>query len=338
MRKSAVRETRTMTTERVQGYHEGGSYESRESYAWAGFKYPGLIPYRASDRTAYINTNGEKVDPKTAEVKPFVPAGIGLEIETGCDGIIGNEAYATVLKNVLLPILPEGFFKLQRDGSLRGKSTAEIISGIGTKEAWRNMYPALKQMYNDFFPLFGVHADADHGCGMHVNISRGLLGKTEETQTETAKKLLYFVNMYYSFSAVLFHRVGSTMYCGRMMTGNPAEMWAKIDRNFTEYTRVNDHSLCFNLSHWNAGRIEIRLPGGQEKFGTFRNTLEVVFHILPRLIKLNRADLDDFVKVFSGCNRYVWDRLRTNCRQAGVITEEALEAIRPTVDTETRYI
>lgn len=313
MRKSAVRETRTMQTERVQGYHEGGSWGGQE-YAYAGFKYAGLIPYRASDRTAYLDTNNNKVNPKTMEATPFNPLGFGLEIETGCDGILSDRAYATVLKNVLFPILPEGFFKLQRDGSLSGRSSAEIISGVATKEAWRNMYPALKQMFNEFFPLFDIHADAEHGCGMHVNISRGLLGKTEEAQTETAKKLLYFVNHNYNFCCKLFNRKGDTYYCSQMFSGSPSEMWAEIDRRFDGLKGENNHGLCFNLSHWDAGRLEIRLVGGQEKYGTFRNTMETIFFLLPRLIKLQRKDLDNLGKVFTGCNKYVYDRLSTRCR------------------------
>lgn len=334
MRKNAVNETKRISTDRVQGYHEGGSWTDSQSYAFAGFKYDGLIPYRASDRMHYIDGCGRKVDPKTREVKPFQPLGYGVEIETGCDGIIGNEAYATVLKNVLFPILPEGFFKLQRDGSLSGKSTAEIISGIATKEAWRNMYPAMKQMFNEFFPMFRVGADAAHGCGMHVNISRGLLGKAAESQTETAKKLIYFINKHYDFCAALFAREGSTYYCGQMYS---RPTWDNIDNDFSYYTDMNDHSLCMNLSHWDAGRLEIRLVGGQKQYGTFRNTMETIFFLIPRLIKLQRKDLDDFTKVFSGCNKYVFDRLKTKCRDTGKITDSQLETIRATVTDENYY-
>ena len=336
MRKNAVNETKRISTDRVQGYHEGGSWTDSQSYAFAGFKYDGLIPYRASDRMHYINGEGMKVDPKTREAKPFQPLGYGVEIETGCDGIIGNEAYATVLKNVLFPILPEGFFKLQRDVSLRGKSTAEIISGIGTKEAWRNMYPAMKQMFNEFFPMFSIGADSEHGCGMHVNLSRGLLGKTLEAQTETAKKIVYFINKHYKFCTALFAREGSTSYCGQMISAN-SDMWRTIDREFTEYTDMNDHSLCLNLSHWDAGRLEIRLVGGQKQYGTFRNTMEAIFFLIPRLIKLQRKDLDDLEKVFSGCNKYVYDRLRTKCRETGKISDTQLSAIRATVTDEEYF-
>lgn len=332
MRKSAVSETRTMQTERVQGYHEGGTWGGQE-YAYAGFKYPELIPYRASDRTLYLNTRNEKVNPKTGETAAFNPLGYGLEIETGCDGILSDRAYATVLKNVLFPILPDGFFKLQHDGSLTGQSSAEIISGVATKEAWRNMYPAMKQMFNDFFPLFDVHADAGHGCGMHVNISRGLLGKTDYTQKQTAMKLLYFVNRNYEMSCKLFNRKGETHYCSRMFHGSDREIWESINRDFDRLTGRNDHGLCFNISHWNAGRLEIRLVGGQEKYGTFRNTMETIFFLIPRIIKLSWEELNDMEKVFSGCNKYVFDRLITRCN----IDHETLAKIRETVTDEEYY-
>jgi hypothetical protein len=225
-------------------------------------------------------------------------------------------------------------FKLQHDGSLSGKSSAELITGLLTKEAIRNNYPNFKKMFNEFFPLFNVGADARHGCGMHVNISRGLLGKTEETQTETAKKLCYFINKYYGLSTQLFAREGSTMYCNKI---EAFATWAGVDGHYEQMTRRNDHGLCLNLSHWEqgAGRLEIRLVGGQKQYGTFRNTMEVIFFLIPRLIKLSRKDLDDMTKVFSGCNRYVFDRLKSKC--GAYITAAQIEAIRDTVTDEEYF-
>lgn len=337
MRKNAVNESRNITLHTVQQYH-GGNWSSDGSYASEGFEgyEDGTIPYFASDRTHTVTFNGEKVG-KDGSLTSFNPLAFGLEIETGCDGIEGNDAYATVLKNVLFPIFPKGFFKLQRDGSLRGNSQAEMITGLVTKEAIRNNYPNFKKMFNEFFPLFKVGADSAHGCGMHINISKGLLGKSEESQKETAKKLIYFVNCNYDFCCALFNRdPEETYYCGRMYY---SDNFAEIDAEFDYLTSRNDHGKCFNVSHWNegSGRLEIRLPGGQQKFGTFRNTMETMFFLIPRLIKLNRKDLNDLVKVFSGCNKYVFDRLNTKCKATGRITETQLEAIRQTVTDEEYY-
>jgi hypothetical protein len=115
--------------------------------------------------------------------------------------------------------------------------------------------------------------------------------------------------------------------------------FAEIDAEFDYLTSRNDHGKCFNVSHWNegSGRLEIRLPGGQQKFGTFRNTMETIFFLIPRLIKLQRKDLNDLVKVFSGCNKYVFDRLNTKCKATGRITETQLEAIRQTVTDEEYF-
>lgn len=341
MRKSAVRESKNLTVNSVQQYH-GGNWASDGSYASEGFDgyEAGTMPYFASDRTHTVTFSGEKINPKTGALQAFAPKAYGLEIETGCDGIIGNDAYATVLKNVLFPIFPKGFFKLQRDGSLRGQSQAEMITGLVTKEALRNNYPNFKKMFNEFFPLFNVGADSEHGCGMHINISRALLGNTPESQEETAKKLIYFVNMNYDFCCALFARDREhTTYCGRMFYSDDYE---EVCRKFNRLTSDNDHGNCFNVSHWNegSGRLEIRLPGGQKKFGTFRNTLEVVFFLIPRIIKLQPKDLKDYVKVFSGCNKYVFDRLNTKCKAwslPGRITEEQLEAIRATVTDEEYF-
>lgn len=334
MRKSAVRESRNIQTNTVQSYH-GGNWDRDGSYAAEGFDgfSAGTLPYMASDRTHTITFDGEKVN-KDGTVSAFNPLGYGLEIETGCDGIIGDAAYATVLKNVLFPIFPKSMFKLQRDGSLRGKSTAELITGLLTKEALRNNYPNFKKMFNEFFQMFSVGADAAHGCGMHVNISRGIFGKTEGAQIDTAKKLCYFINKHYDLCKSLFAREGSTIYCDQIYD---FRTWEGVDAHFTNYTNTNDHGLCLNLSHWTqgSGRLEIRLVGGQKKYGTFRNTMEVIFFLIPRLIKLQRKDLDDMVKVFSGCNKYVMDRLATMCAEH--FTIEQLQQIRSTVTDEEYF-
>ncbi len=338
MRKTATKESKNLTLHNVQSYHNG-NWSSDGSYASEGFEgyEAGTMPYFASDRTHTVTFDGHKVNPKTGELQNFSPKAYGLEIETGCDGIHGSDAYATVLKNVLFPIFPKGFFKLQSDSSLRGASTAELITGLVTKEAMRNNYPNFKKMFNEFFPLFHVGADSDHGCGMHVNISRALLGNTEESQTETAKKLLYFVNKHYEFCCALFARdYENTYYCERMFSPTT---WETVDNKFDYYTRNCSHGICFNLGHWNdgSGRIELRLVGGQKTYGTFRNTMETIFFLIPQLIKLSRKDLDNFEKVFKGCNKYVFDRLNTKCKATGRITEAQLQTIRQTVTDEEYF-
>ena len=48
------------------------------------------------------------------------------------------------------------------------------------------------------FPAFGISADSKNThCGMHVNVSLGLLGKTRDEQAEAARKLYYIINKHY---------------------------------------------------------------------------------------------------------------------------------------------
>ena len=62
--------------------------------------------------------------------------------------------------------------------------------------------------------------------------------------------------------------------------------------------------------------------------------METVFHLIDRVNKLSWRDLDDVEKLFTGCNNYVFDRLSSNCLNAGVITSDIVNAIRPTVKQE----
>ena len=93
----------------------------------------------------------------------------------------------------------------------------------------------------------------------------------------------------------------------------------------------SNHGVSFNLGHWNSGRIEIRLVGGQKDYPCFRNTMESVFHLCDAVKTLSWADCDDLTKIFNGCNQYVYDRLKSYCRRAGAISDADLEAIRATV-------
>jgi hypothetical protein len=171
-------------------------------------------------------------------------------------------------------------------------------------------------MFDTYFPAFGITADSARvPCGMHVNVSNALFGKTRDEQVEAIRKLYYIINKHYGLFKKAFYRAGSTTYCGQM--------------NYTaartldlEY-QPNDHGLCMNLSHFRAGRIEIRLVGGQKNFYCFRNTMETVFHLIKRVRTISWAQCDNIAEIFRGCNQYVLKRLRTECELA----PEVLQAI-----------
>lgn len=94
-----------------------------------------------------------------------------------------------------------------------------------------------------------------------------------------------------------------------------------------------DHSNGFNGGHYDEGNIELRIPGGQKDYPCFRNTMESIFHLIEASKILSRKDCDDVVKIFSGCNQHVFDRLSTYCRERGTITMDQLVAINATVKT-----
>ena len=194
-----------------------------------------------------------------------------------------------------------------------------------TKEFIRNNYRNFKTMYNDLFPMFGIKCD-DGKCGMHVNISVGLLGTTAKIQEESCRKLFYIINKHYNFFKVALYRTGSTRWCGQMNYTNAKTM--------NVHTMDGSHGNCFNGSHFDAGRVEIRLVGGQKNFACFRNTMEVIFHLVGAVKSLSWKQCDDLVAIFTGCNKYVFDRINTKCRGAGTISAEQCDAIAATVNDE----
>lgn len=314
MRKDA-KTIKTATLSTVDQYH-GGIWGS-ENYAFAGFR---SNKYFTSDRFIGLDNHFNRPDGKPLK-------GFGLEIETECRGIHSAQVYAEVLNNVIFPHFPADLFKLQSDGSLGGDVSAECITQVMTREFIRNQYSAFKLMYDTYFPAFNISCGTN--CGMHVNLSNALFGRTETAQAEAIRKLYYIVNKHYDFCCALFNRSSSnTGYCARMPHSK------EYAKNLDLRNNRSDHYICFNLGHFTSGRVELRLVGGQKNFPCFRNTMESVFFMVDAVKRLSWNDCDDLAKIFSGCNQYVFDRIKSFCAQRGTITAAQVDAIRETVVRE----
>lgn len=308
-----------VTISTVSGYHASTDWNT--NYAYQGFA---ANKYFTSDRFIALDSNFRRPDGKPLQ-------GYGLEIETECSSINDSTVYAELLSKVVLSPFPADLFKLQRDGSLDGNSSAEIISQVMTREAIRNMYPAFKAMYDRYFPAMDIDCYSSGNCGMHVNISNAVFGATEEKQIAAIRKLLFVTNRHYDLMCALTHRnPNRTHFCNKMWE------YASIDgaKNANLYRMPSSHGNCFNGSHFPEGRIELRIVGGQRNYACFRNTMESIFHLCKAVRKLSWNDLDDVVTLFAGCNQYVYDRLKSYVKDAGQITNTQLAAIRATVVPE----
>lgn len=314
MRKAA-KTAKTAELASVQSYHSG-MWSSGEAYAYAGFK---SNKYFTSDRYIPLDERFNRPDGKPLK-------GYGLEIEAECRGIGNQAVLAEVLNSIIFTQFPADLFKMENDGSLGGDTSAECITQVMTKEFIRNQYAAFKLMYDTYFPAFRI--TCGFNCGMHANISRACFGRSEAAQTLAVRKLYYIINHHYDLCCVLFNRDRNhTGYCARMRS----EM--EYAKNFDLSAQVSSHRISFNAGHWDAGRIEVRLVGGQKNFPCFRNTMESLFHLVDAVKRISWADCDDPTKIFAGCNQYVFDRL-TKCRNEGVLSSEAVEAVRPSVIRE----
>ncbi len=310
MRKDAKRENARLNLNTLQSYHEMTNHNGNyESYAFQGY---GKNLYFVSDRAQELDENFRLLD--GSEIKGF-----GLEIETNSNSIDSRAIAANVVKYVVYPLFPKNLFKCQTDGSITGP---EIITQVMTKAFIRNHYKDFKQMYNEVFPAFGFTCQ-NRDCGMHVNISTALFGKEMAQREECVRKLYYFINKNYDLCKVLFNRTNETTYCRQMPYVGAKTM--------DVHNMPSSHGNSFNGSHFDVGRIEIRLVGGQKDFACFRNTMETIFHLVDVVKSISWKDLDDVTKVFKGCNNYVYDRLKTLCYDANTITREQLDAIAPTV-------
>lgn len=258
----------------------------------------------------------------------------GIEVETQNWNIIGQTAYANILKHIIFETFPKDLWKYEEDISLNRhgcKSYAECITQPMTKAFIRNHYKDFKVMF-DWFSTLGTDCTKTGDCGMHTHISITNFGRSKAVQDEAIRKFVYMVNRHYDFMMVLLNRRfdsdGETGYFGQMCLDK--EDCKNLD--FDNF--YNDHGKCINLGHYNHGDIELRLVGGQKNYPCFRNTMESVFHLIEASKRISWNDCESLAKIFSGCNNYVFNRISTNCFRADKISAEDIEAIRPTVITK----
>ena len=322
MRREAKQYT-APTAARIQSYHEGGSWGDSEAYAYRGFK---SNKYYTSDRFVKLDEHFRRPDNKPLR-------GFGTEIELQSFGIKTDRALAEVLEKIIFPNFPEDLFKMQSDSSLYSDSasSAECITQVMTREFIRNNYANFKKMFDVYFPAFGISCSKTGACGMHVNISLGCFGRDEKTQAECVRKLLYFVNKRFSFVCALTNRnEDRTRYCARM-----TQYAIKANAQSVDLTSFgSSHGVCFNLGHYNSGRIELRFVGGQKNFACFRNTMEAVFFLVEAMKRLSWDELDDLGAVFAGCNQYVYDRISTMCFERDTVSAADVARIREAVVRE----
>ena len=225
---------------------------------------------------------------------------------------------ATILDAEFSRHFPENFYKYERDCTV----DIECVSQVGTKAFWRNKYADVKEIYK-YLKTIQTYPNANaQSCGMHVNISVANFGKDEATQRTNIMKLHNWINKddaHYRFACAMVHRD---------INHND---WAQRVRP-DELSPSGDHARCMNYSHMNEGRaarVEIRLVGAQKTYGAWRNTMETVFWLVKQSKELSAKDWENPVKLWSGCNQYVFDRLQDNFRDI-----EKLEIIHANVKRE----
>lgn len=284
----------------MNGYHGTRIEGERQANSFIGG-----AKYFASDRAKALR------DVETAK-------GYGIEWEMTSRLSSNGTILATILNSEFSRHLPENFFKFEYDGTV----DIECVSQIGTKAFFRNHYRDFKVIYKYLQTIQTGPNFGDSSCGMHVNISIANFGKDTATQRANIMKIHNWINgneSNYRFACAMLHRDTSrTRYCGRMQAN--------------VLNDCGSHGYSMNYAHMSEGRasrVEIRLVGAQKTYGAFRNTMEVVFWLVKQSKELSADAWNDPVKLWSGCNQYVFDRLKDHFADA-----EKLEVIRQNVKRE----
>lgn len=304
------------TIDTLSGYHRG-DFESLKFYN--------------SDRIVNLDSNYKVSSDNTRSTLTITKVGapvkaFGIEWET-CSPISGARTSdgqyisSTVLVNILKLAMskadfPDDFWKIESDCTV----SAECITQTFSKAWLRNNYKSFKALYEIAESL--QFTTNDERCGMHVNIDLSNFGKDSAEQEKNVRKLGYLINKHYNFFKVALYRQGTTHWCPRM--NYTVDYWKNTSLGGFP---IGHDSCCINMGHIREGRVEIRLVGGQKNYACFRNTMEVVFHIIDAVKKLSWNDLDDLTKVFNKCNYHVADRIKSYCLRQGVISQADADAI-----------
>lgn len=293
---------RTANIKTMSGYH------ARQNSDWnceRANSFIGGAKYFASDRAKDLGT--------VENAK-----GYGIEWEMTSALTSNGTILATILDSEFRAHLPMNFFKFESDCTV----DIECVSQIGTKAFFRNHYASFKAIYKYLKTIQTGPNFGGQSCGMHVNISIANFGKDEATQKANIMKLHNWINRdrnSYEFACKMLHRdINRTHYCGRM---TPDYLDA-----------CGSHGYCMNYAHMDEGkasRVEIRLVGAQKTFPAFRNTMETIFWLVKQSKELSADAWNDPIKLWSGCNQYVFDRLQDHFTDF-----EALETIRQNVKRE----
>ena len=305
--------------------------ELKEMASYHGGRFESLKAFN-SDRVIKLNpdytvsTDNAPSTLKICKAGSHLPL-MGFEWEVKAPELrrAGSTALCTVMDLVMNKAgFPDDLFKIEADCTV----DAEAITQTFTRQWLRNSYKDFKAAYS-MFERLGITTN-HYDCGMHINLDLTNFGKDRDAQMENVRKMGFLINYHYDFFKVALHRLPV-----------PAdhENWAPRMNANMDYWKTTEigmfptghSSCCVNMGHVRQGRVEIRLVGGQRNFPCFRNTWETMFQMIDMVKKLDWEDLKDLTKVFKGCNNYVFSRLEENCLRAGVISPEAIEAIRPTV-------
>ena len=170
----------------------------------------------------------------------------------------------------------------KHDGSL--DDGFEIVSHPATLACHMQDFP-WEQMMNAAVSM-GYRSHQATTCGLHVHISRGAFGRTEQAQEAAIARLLFFVEKHWN-ELLKFSR----------RTNRQLERWAARYGYKDTPKEMMDHAksyhygryTCVNLT--NTETVEIRIFRGTLKYNSFIATLQLVNRLCDVAIYLTDSEL-----------------------------------------------
>ena len=231
--------------------------------------------------------------------------GIGIELEIDRDDSAGSEERECVDD---LEALAHGHLTYERDGSLNYgfeiQTTPHTVDEF-CKLNWRGIFDACTE--------HGYKSHDAGTCGLHIHVSRTMLGDDEETQQRAIAKLIRFFDLYYADIVKISRRDNYTASRWaspyHTSTNEEAQKYAKYT------TREASHNMAVNLQHRET--VEFRIMRGTLNIDTFLASVDFCVSIAKASRRIRWSDINDIKKWTRLCKPETLEYIR----RRGAFTE-----------------
>lgn len=241
----------------------------------------------------------------------FAGFGFELEVDTEGDRDLDNDGVAAGLCSACG--LEENEMRFAHDGSLNYGfeciSEPHTVKDFWSKaDKWRKM---LKYLSDEGYSSHNVGT-----CGLHIHVSRNMLGNTLSEQSSAIAKIYTFFDRNWGDMAVVSRR-SNFDYCEKNCMSSDARYSTKLKTNYEKWRhdasrRSQNHYVALN--NGNTYTFEYRLGRGTLNAWSFFSWIDLILTITKnaRRITVEKVETNDLISWLGGITestaKYIYKR------------------------------